>query len=132
MNREDVRILMVDDDPLTNALKLCGYTQLKISCDGLNIPEIIREYMPHLILLDTDLEREYTGYDVYREIEQTGLRANRVVLGISSDHTREQGWLDIGANGFLFKRILVSDEVGREIQSVLEKCAVIDGGKQNG
>ncbi|MBU2503655.1 MAG: response regulator [Nanoarchaeota archaeon] len=125
MKKEDVRILVVDDDAdivETPLRELMGYSQIEVLWDGIGVVDRIREYNPHLVILDTQLPMGKSGFQVYDEIVEAGLREGMVVIGNSSGAYKD-GWLNRGADDFLEKMEFVAhpDETDKQIQKALER-----------
>jgi len=108
MDRSEIKILLVDDETcVANALKRylgdIGYSQIKIASRGEEAIELIQDYNPTLIIMDTDLGgANMPGYNACSRIKQNyGLKIT--VIGMSGNESYGEEWLKAGADKFLYK-----------------------------
>jgi DNA-binding response OmpR family regulator len=97
------KILVVDDDKdiveiTSRILKFQGF-DVKTHLTGLNVPEIVQEYQPDLMLLDIRLPGK-TGTEVCKEVRSTN---THVPILFFSAHAREEVLNECGADGFIKK-----------------------------
>ena len=108
MDRSEIKILVVDDETcVANTFKLnlgdIGYSQTKIISRGEEAIELIQDYNPNLIIMDTDLGgANMPGYKACSKIKQNyGVKIT--VIGMSGNESYEEEWLKAGADKFLYK-----------------------------
>ena len=116
INKEAVKVLVVDDsqsirDLLPIFLKHLGYKQIEKAVDGANALVLAKEYLPHLVLMDTNMPGD-DGYDVCRLMRQEEYGGNVAIIGMSAeaDDALRLRWTQAGADDFTDKAIISSDE----------------------
>ena len=128
---QPTRILVVDDDPYTlrnvrNMLSQAGYSPI-VTGNPEEVPALIRENRPHLILLDLVLP----GTDGIEMMEQMTEMADLPVIFLSA-YGRDQTIADAlqkGASDYLVKPFSPTELVAR-IQAALRKRAAPDLNEQ--
>ena len=128
---QSTRILVVDDDPYTlrnvrNMLSQAGYSPI-VTGNPEEVPALIRENRPHLILLDLVLP----GTDGIEMMEQMTEMADLPVIFLSA-YGRDQTIADAlqkGASDYLVKPFSSTELVAR-IQAALRKRAAPDLNEQ--
>ncbi len=128
---QSTRILVVDDDPYTlrnvrNMLSQAGYIPI-VTGNPEEVPALIRENRPHLILLDLVLP----GTDGIEMMEQMTEMADLPVIFLSA-YGRDQTIADAlqkGASDYLVKPFSSTELVAR-IQAALRKRAAPDLNEQ--
>lgn len=120
------RLLIVDDEEdnvqlLRRILESAGYEHIRSTNHAHEVPELVSEFEPDLVLLDL-LMPEKDGYAVLEELSED-LHENeyRPVLVLTSDHTRDakRRALSGGAKDFLTKPLSPS-EVRLRVRNLLE------------
>ena len=129
MKKDDVRILVVDDDlsilnGILFGLEEFGYSQFERSYNGVQAVGKIEEYKPNLVFLDTEMPI-MDGVDAYKNIKQDDTRI--VIIGMSSSSRYKEIWDQIGADSFFPKRdlYLKPESLEQTIQSAFQKRGII-------
>ena len=124
-NKEDVKILLVDDSPsnnllLQNILEEEGYAPIT-SFDGKNALEIIRKEKPDLVLLDIMMP-EIDGFEVLEEIvtndDTKDIRV--IVITARKDPEDRNRAIDLGVIDYIIKPIDI-DYLLKRIEYVVQK-----------
>jgi len=108
MNKSEIKILLVDDEKLVaNALERnlrdMGYSQTKTASRGEEAIELIQDYNPNLIIMDTDMGgSNMPGYEVCRQIK-LDYGVGITVIGMSGREEWKEEWLKAGSDRFLYK-----------------------------
>jgi DNA-binding response OmpR family regulator len=100
------RILVIEDDPavqegLKELLTLDNYTVERAS-DGITGIEKAYKLQPDLILLDINLPGK-GGYDVCRELRDSGFRSPIIILSSKSEQIDKVLGLELGADDYITK-----------------------------
>lgn len=100
------RVLVVEDEPgialgLEDTLRLEGY-QVEIATNGASASSRAIEERFDLILLDVMLPGK-SGFDVCRELRQSGLQTPIIFLTARSQEGDRVSGLDLGANDYVIK-----------------------------
>jgi putative two-component system response regulator len=119
-------LLIVDDEEdnvqlLRRILESAGYSNIRSTNDPREVPELLREFEPDLVLLDLLMPGK-DGYDVLRELcDDLPETEYRPVLVLTSDHTRDakRRALSGGAKDFLTKPLSPA-EVRLRVRNLLE------------
>ena len=131
INKEAVRVLVVDDsqlirDLLPRFLTKIGYKQIEKAEDGIQALDLAKDYLPHLVIMDTNMPGPY-GYEVCRQMRQEDYGRSVAIIGMSADYNPQlrDEWLQVGADDF-FSKLIASSEKGMvdldaRILSALEK-----------
>ena len=127
----ETRVLVVDDDPYTlrnvrGMLSQAGYSPI-VTGDPAEVPALIRENRPHLVLLDLVLP----GTDGIKMMEQTPVMADLPVIFLSA-YGRDQTIADAlqkGASDYLVKPFSPTELVAR-VQAALRRRAASDLAQQ--
>ncbi|MBN1184743.1 MAG: response regulator [Bacteroidales bacterium] len=124
-NKEDVKILLVDDSPsnnllLQNILEEEGYAPIT-SFDGKNALEIIRKEKPDLVLLDIMMP-EIDGFEVLEEIVTNDDTKDIKVIVITArkDPEDRNRAIDLGVIDYIIKPIDI-DYLLKRIEYVVQK-----------
>lgn len=120
------RLLIVDDEEdnvqlLRRILESAGYEHIRSTNDPRDVPDLVRDFEPDLVLLDL-LMPGRDGYDVLRDLrDDLSDNGYRPVLVLTSDHTRDakRRALSGGAKDFLTKPLSPS-EVRLRVRNLLE------------
>ena len=125
---EEIKILMVEDDPFfgrlcTQALEGAGFS-VSLASDGEQGLEKIKSEDPDLILLDIILPK-MNGFEVLKEIREDPdpKIANKPVIILSNLYTKEEEERGekLKAGAYLIKANTDSDELIDKIREILEK-----------
>jgi len=105
----DVRVLVVDDDPLTRRmvcaeLAAAGLTVVDEARDGREAIELALELRPDVVLMDVVMPR-CDGLTATRELAQVAPEIAIVILSVIDDEELQLLALRCGASGFLNKDI---------------------------
>jgi serine phosphatase RsbU (regulator of sigma subunit) len=100
------RVLVVEDEPgialgLEDTLRLEGY-QVEVSTNGASASRRALAEPFDLILLDVMLPGK-TGFDVCRELRQSGLQTPIIFLSAKTQEADRVSGLDLGANDYVIK-----------------------------
>lgn len=128
MENKDIKVLVVDDtrsfrDTYTELVKLLGYQVA--SDEGRSWEETkraIREYNPHIYLLDTKLALPggATGMDICAYIRKMEGGDKVGIIGMSRDPCYEKEWKKSGADAFLDK-MFMAETLQPTLEEVLRK-----------
>ncbi len=126
MNKEDIKILVVDDEQkhlnkVVKSLQYLGYSRIKTRDNGRNIVALARSYMPHLILMDTLMPR-VSGDNICRDIKGTEYGKEIGIIGMSSENFHQR-WFNAGADDFMNKKDVFNNRhlLEQKIEQVLIK-----------
>ena len=103
------KILIIDDD--ADIVDIVGDILISKGFDarthrsGSNVPDVVKNYNPDLILLDIRLYGE-SGTDICRELKR---RYNTPIILFSADTRLGEAFADCDADGFLSKPFTISD-----------------------
>jgi len=119
-------LLIVDDEEdnvqlLRRILESAGYCNIRSTNDPRDVPDLLREFEPDLVLLDLLMPGK-DGYEVLRDLrEDLPDNEYRPVLVLTSDHTRDakRRALSGGAKDFLTKPLSPA-EVRLRVRNLLE------------
>ena len=120
--RGEVKLLIVDDDPMTCQLlalqlEMEGYSCATL-CDAGEVLEVIATQLPDLVLVDFHLGT-HDGLALLGDIRNhEACRHVPVVVMSALDHRRES--VSAGADGFVLKPFSLQDLVAT-IQGILER-----------
>ena len=125
--KPETKILIVEDEAwerqyFQQALERLGYSKIEVESNGITCVEKARNYMPHLILLDTNLPGQM-GYEACRQIRAEPWGTQMAILGMSSSPFAGSEWQDTGSDSFVHKDIFSRDHsaLGTKIQKALGK-----------
>ena len=112
-NPERLRVLIVDDHPLTGhgtgvALELAGHEVVGIATTGNVALELARREEPQLVILDLQLP-DMSGVSVARQLLRSRPRPYVVVLTAQRDETYARALFRIGIHGYLTKEASTRD-----------------------
>ena len=109
MKRTEVRILLVDDresdlELIADQLGFIGYKNIKTAISGEDAISKIKKYVPHVVLMDTDMGIGIKGYEACKKIRSL-FSGNIIIIGMSDHYTEERIslWKDAGVNYFYDK-----------------------------
>jgi DNA-binding NarL/FixJ family response regulator len=105
--REEIRVLVADDDPLTRRtvceeLEAAGLTVVAQARDGREAVELSLELRPDIVLMDVVMPR-CDGITATRELAHEAPEIRIVILSVIDDEELELLALRCGATGFLNK-----------------------------
>jgi len=103
------KILIVDDDEelvnlVNHILKSKGF-DVRTQPTGLKVSDVVKDYNPHLILLDIRLYGE-SGTDICKELKR---RSHTPVILFSADNIKGQEFANCNADGFLSKPFTIDE-----------------------
>ena len=115
MDREPTRILVVDDDPRTlhfvqDALSAANYSPL-VTGDPREVPRLIQEKKPHLVLLDLVLPG-MDGIDLMRDVPEMADLPVVFISGYGGDETIATA-LEMGAADYIVKPFSTTELTAR-------------------
>ncbi len=130
LNVTSAKVMIVDDEPSTaivvkKYLKTAGFERLLIETDSTNAVERIIEEKPDLLLLDVHMPG-VSGIEVLetiRKIDSTSA-IPVIFLTSSTDAKIRVKALNLGANDFLGKPVVVSELIARVRNTLLAKAHV--------
>ena len=119
------KILIAEDDQfilkaMTTKLTKEGY-EVKIAGDGVQLMDILKSYIPDLIILDLLMPRK-DGFEVLKEVKANPKLKNIPIL-IASNLGQEndiQQVLAQGANDYIIKSELTLENLVRRIKNILK------------
>ncbi|WP_416886622.1 response regulator transcription factor [Marinospirillum sp.] len=107
MKTEDLRVLVVDDEPmvcelLSELLKDQGYQVIGQASHGGSAIEKVKQYQPDIVCLDINMP-EVSGLDALASIKT--IRASTIVIMVTavSQASEVQQAIRTGADGYLLK-----------------------------
>ncbi len=124
------KVMIIDDEPSTafvvkKYLKTAGFERLLVETDSRNVVASIITEKPDLLLLDVHMPH-VTGMEVLERIRQIESVASTPVIFLTSSNDadlRVQA-LNLGANDFLNKPVVVSELIARVRNTLLAKAHV--------
>lgn len=123
--REDTKILLVDDTDsdrqlFSVALRGIGYSQIKTAVDGPQTLDLAREYLPRLVLMDTNMPGP-NGYEVCGQMRQEG-HEHTAIMGMSDsdDPKIKDLWYENGSDDFVDKGIFNSKESRADLHARIQ------------
>ena len=130
LNVKSSKVMIIDDEPSTaivvkKYLRTAGFERLLVETDSRNAIERICEEKPDLLLLDIHMPY-VTGMAVLEAIRQIDATAKIPVIFLTSstDPAIRVKALNLGANDFLGKPVVVSELVARVRNTLLAKAHV--------
>ena len=119
------KILIAEDDQfilkaMTTKLQKEGY-EVKIAVDGVALMEILKSYIPDLIILDLLMPKN-DGFEVLKEVKADPKLKNIPIL-IASNLGQEndiQQVLDLGATDYLIKSEFTLESLVQKIKNILK------------
>jgi len=128
LNQQDVRILVIDDDPHSLKIMSKALEWEKFNVQGISDPvlalRLVNEFQPHLILLDVNMP-ELNGLELLRRVRQRDeYIATIFVSGQSEVDDVVQG-LNAGADDYICKPFHPQDLVAR-VKSQLRNKLIHD------
>lgn len=109
------RVLIVEDDPnivdLVRSNLMVREFDVEVNRDGVNVPRVIAEYDPEIVLLDLMLP-VVDGFNVCREIRAMSSVGLIVVSARVGEHDKVRA-LNLGADDFLTKPFGVDELLAR-------------------
>ena len=115
MNKE-IQILVADDHPVFRrglAMMIATDKTLKViaeASNGKQALESIQKYQPDIAILDVNMP-EMTGFDVARELQNSSVATDIILLTMHKDEGMFNTALDLGVKGYLLKESAVEDIV---------------------
>ncbi len=113
-SKRGIRILLVEDNPanrqlMTDYLKYCGYDVLSLSL-GTTFSLAMRQYHPHLVLLDLKLP-DIDGFTLLQHMRRTPGWQHIPVIVVSAYafQADRQRALSLGANRYLIKPVKLTE-----------------------
>ena len=103
-----------------------GYLKIETDGNGVTVVEKAREYLPHVILMDTHLPGQ-EGYEACRQMRAEEWGKHMTILGMSTAGSFHSKWRDAGADGFFYKDVFLRypNKLDEKIQQALEKYVII-------
>ena len=94
--KADTKILLVEDEVwyqqiFQGILHDLGYLKTEMDGDGVTMVEKAREYLPHVILMDTNLPGQ-KGYEACRQIRAQEWGKRMAILGMSTVGGLDSKW----------------------------------------
>lgn len=124
------KVMIIDDEPSTaivvkKYLKTAGFERLIVETDSTLAVDKIIEEKPDILLLDIHMP-SVSGIDILEQIRQIESTASTpvVFLTSSTDSQLRVKALNLGANDFLNKPVVVSELVARVRNTLLAKAHV--------
>ena len=119
------KILIAEDDQfilkaMTIKLTKEGY-EVKIATDGVQLMDILKSYIPDLIILDLLMPKK-DGFEVLKEVKADSKLKNIPIL-IASNLGQEndiQQVLDLGATDYLIKSEFTLESLVQKIKNILK------------
>ena len=119
------RILIIDDEPsftrlLHHSLEMIGDYEIREENDGDRAVQVVREFKPHLILLDVIMPGKDGGEIAAEIANDQSLKGTPIVFltaAVSKKEVGDQGKI-IGGRSFLAKPVSLA-----EVTRVIEKYA---------
>jgi len=110
------RILIVEDeesirDGLVDLLNIEGY-QTEVSADGHDALEKVRQWHPHLVLLDLMLPKT-SGFEVCRHLRKHHPEGLVIMLTAKNEEMSKIAGLEMGADDYITKPFSVSELLAR-------------------
>jgi DNA-binding response OmpR family regulator len=120
----DVQILVVEDDPavaasLVEGIGGAGY-QVHHEVTAAGAISRARAHPPHLVVLDVRLP-DGSGFDVCRDLRQSGLRSPILMLTVQSDEIDQVLGLEMGADDYVTKPYRLRELLAR-IRALLRRA----------
>jgi len=117
------KILIVEDEEairlgLMDLLEIEGY-QIEVAVDGEEAMEKVRQFLPHLVILDLMLPKA-SGYDVCRYIRKAFPATFIMMLTAKNEEINKIQGLEIGADDYVTKPFSVFELMAR-IKSMLRR-----------
>ena len=123
--KPDTRILIVEDEIwaqqfFLRTLQEWEYSQIMIEGNGLSGVEKAREYVPHLIFMDTYLPG-IMGYEACQRIRAESWGKQMGIIAMSNAWSSQ--WDHASSDGFIHKDLFyrADPELDAKIQEVLKK-----------
>ncbi len=119
------KILIVEDEEairlgLVDLLEIEGY-QIEVAVDGEEAMEKVRQFLPHLVILDLMLPKA-SGYDVCRFIRKTFPQTFIMMLTAKNEEINKIQGLEIGADDYVTKPFSVFELMAR-LKSMLRRVS---------
>jgi DNA-binding response OmpR family regulator len=119
------KILIVEDEEairlgLVDLLEIEGY-QIEVAVDGEEAMEKVRQFLPHLVILDLMLPK-VSGYDVCRYIRKTFPQTFIMMLTAKNEEINKIQGLEIGADDYVTKPFSVFELMAR-LKSMLRRVS---------
>ena len=119
------KILIVEDEEairlgLVDLLEIEGY-QIDVAVDGEEAIEKVRQFQPHLVILDLMLPK-LSGYDVCRYIRKTFPQTFIMMLTAKNEEINKIQGLEIGADDYVTKPFSVFELMAR-LKSMLRRVS---------
>jgi DNA-binding response OmpR family regulator len=120
----DVQILVVEDDPavaasLVEGIGGAGY-QVHREATATGAVAHARAHPPHLVVLDVRLP-DGSGFDVCRDLRQSGLRSPILMLTVQGDEIDQVLGLEMGADDYVTKPYRLRELLAR-IRALLRRA----------
>jgi two-component system KDP operon response regulator KdpE len=124
---ENVRILVVDDDPqltrvLRTGLKSRGY-DVRVAADGLTGLDAFNDWHPHLVITDLAMPH-MNGLELCRRLREQS-QVPIIVLSAKDDESTKINALDLGADDFVTKPFGI-DELLARIRASLRRAQTVN------
>ena len=118
------KILIAEDDQfilkaMTTKLTKEGY-EVKIAVDGVQLMEILKSYIPNLIILDLLMPKK-DGFEVLKEVK-ADQKLKKIPIIIASNLGQQndiQQVIDLGATDYLVKSELTLENLVQKIKNIL-------------
>jgi len=122
MKNEDIKILLIEDDPFLSSMydtkfKL-EHFEVMIAPDGAEGLELAKSKNPSIILLDIMLPK-VNGFDVLRELKANAKTKNIPVILLSNLSQKDEvdEGLELGAEEFVIKAYVTPTEMVNKIKN---------------
>ena len=107
--QQEIRILVVDDEPITRMdlrelLERAGFTVVGEAGDGFGAIEQCRKYRPDLVLMDIKMPL-LDGLSAARAIQEDQLAGTTILLTAYDDRKYVEGARDSGVSGYMVKPV---------------------------
>ena len=118
------KILVAEDDQfilkaMTTKLTKEGF-EVKIAVDGVQLMEILKSYIPNLIILDLLMPKK-DGFEVLKEVK-ADQKLKKIPIIIASNLGQQndiQQVIDLGATDYLVKSELTLENLVQKIKNIL-------------
>ena len=129
-NVTEAKVMIIDDEPSTaivvkKYLKKAGFTKLSVETDSTKAAERITTEVPDILLLDVHMPG-VSGLEILEQIREVDETSTMPVIFLTSstDTDLRVMALNLGANDFLSKPVVVSELVARVKNTLLAKAHV--------
>jgi DNA-binding NarL/FixJ family response regulator len=113
----EVKILIADDHPIFRSglksviEKEADFNIVAEAADGAAALELIKQHQPDVAVLDLDMP-EKDGFTVARELQNSRIPVNIVILTMHKDEMHFNQAIDLGVRGYIIKDSAAAEVVG--------------------